>query len=251
MIRSKQKNSNNVLFRLGIKAFIIILVIGIPVLLFMFTFNIENVEVAGANQYTEEQIKGFVFQTKPDNYSLYLYLKNHFFEKQKIPFIEKLEIEMEDSHSITIYVYEKMIAGSVEFMGEYLYFDKDGIVVESTREKIDKVPVYKGLKFKEIILHEKLKVQKDELFDVIINLTQLIHKYELDVDSVTFNSNNEVTIDSADITVSLGKKSTYDVPLAELKNILKEAEGRSLAIDMRDYTRETHKIIAKPKKSTE
>lgn len=251
MLNRKQKNSYNIRYRLGIKAFLILLMISIPVLLFMFTFKINNVEVVGANQYTEDQIKGFVFQSKPDHYSLYLYLKYRFFEKQKIPFIEKLEVKMEDNHSVTIYVYEKMIAGCVEFMGEYLYFDKDGIVVESTLDKIDKVPIYKGLKFQEIILHEKLKVQKDELFDVIINLTQMINKYELDVDSVTFNSNNEVSIDCGNITVLLGKKSTYDEPLAELKNILKEAKGKSLTIDMRDYTRETKDVIAKPKKSTE
>ncbi|HWT74409.1 MAG TPA: hypothetical protein VN258_06785 [Mobilitalea sp.] len=250
MIRSRQKNSNSVPVRLGKKIIIILLIISIPAIIFMSTFYIKKVEVVGANRYSADQIKNIVFQSEADHFSLLLYLKYRFFERPKLPFVEKIEVGMEGTHSVTISVYEKMIAGCVEFMGEYLYFDKDGIVVESTSKKLDKVPVIKGLQYKEIILNEKLKVQKEELFDVIINLTKLINKYDLNVDSVSFNSRYEVTINCADITVLLGKRSTYDEQLAELKNILKEAKGMSIILDMQDY-KPGMKVIGKPKKSTE
>lgn len=251
MIKNRQMNSDNVLVRVSKKIIITLLLIGIPTVYFMITFRIKEVEVVGVNRYTEEQVKNIIFKTKPDNYSLYLYLKYRFLEQPKLPFVEKIDIDMVDSHSVKIYVYEKMVAGCVEFMGEYLYFDKDGIVVESTSEKLGKVPIIKGLQFKQIVLNEKLNVQKDELFDVIINLMQLINKYELEVDSISFNSKYEVTFNCGDITVLLGKRNTYDEAIAELNNILVKAEGMKLTLNMKDYERGKDSIIAKEKKSTE
>ena len=247
----RRRKSNRVLYRILKKLFILIAIVGIPTILFIINFKIEKVGVIGANQYSEEQIKDSLFQSKIDQYSICLYLKHRFFKQNTLPFIEKIDVKMEDNHSVKIYVYEKMIAGCVEFMGEYLYFDKEGIVVESTSSRQLQVPIIKGLKFNEIILNEKLNVQKEELFRVILNITQLIGKYELDVDTISFNSGYEVTIDSADITVLLGKKSTYDEALAELKNILAKAEGMKIEIDMRDYVKGMDSFIAKPKKSTE
>lgn len=251
MIRNRQMNSDNALVRLGKKTLIILLIIGIPAIYFMITFHIKDVEVVGANRYTTEQIQEIVFKKKPDNYSLYLYLKYRFIEQPKLPFVEKIDIDMVDSNSIKIYVYEKMVAGCVEFMGEYLYFDKDGIVVESTSEKVDNIPVIKGLQYKQIVLNEKLIVQKDEIFNVIINLMQLINKYELKVDTISFNNSYEITFDCGEVTILLGKKDTYDEPLAELKNILMEAQGLKVTLDMSDYIRGMDKFIAKKKKTTE
>lgn len=239
--------SDNVLRRIGKKVLIFLIIIVIPAVLFIGFFHIKNVEVVGTQRYTADQIKGLVFQSKPDSNSLYLYLKYKFFKEKPIPFIEKIEVEMIKPNSVKLSVYEKMVAGCVEFMGEYLYFDKDGIVVESSSQRIDRVPMVKGLEFNEIILHEKLKVQKEELFDTIINLTQLINKYDLDVDIISFSSNYEVTLECGDNTVLLGKKDTYDEVIAELKSILKEADGMKLRIDMRNYVKGTDSIIAKEK----
>jgi cell division protein FtsQ len=274
----------------------ILLIIGIPAVLFVSTFHIKKLEVVGAQRYTPEQITEHVMQTKKDSNALYLYLKYHYFTNVKIPFVEKIDIDMVDSHTVTIFVYEKMVAGCVEFMGEYLYFDKDGIVVESSSKRLEDIPIIKGLQFNKIILNEKLElqknefqknevqkdevqtddaqkeetqkdedqinedqinedqmneVQKNELFDVIINLTQLVSKYDLGVDTISFNNKYEVTVDCGDIKVLLGKKSTYDEVLSELKNILSETEGMQFTIDMRNYVKGTDKIIAKPKKPTE
>lgn len=244
MVRKNQRNSNNVLLRISKKLLALLLVIGIPALVFLLNFNIKNVEVAGTRRYTEDQIKSLVFQTKPDHNSLYLYLKYRFFTQPGLPFIEKLDVKMKDNHSVTIRVYEKMVAGCVEFMGEYLYFDKDGIIVESTSKQLEEIPLIKGLHFKEIILNEKLKVQKDELFDTILNLTQLIEKYGLKVQTISFASNYEITLSCEDVKVLLGNRDTYDEPLSDLKNILKEVEGTGLKkLDMRNYQKGTGYII--------
>lgn len=232
--------------RLCRKLLVPLLIIGIPIVLFMYTFSLNSVTVIGSTRYTTEEITNKLTQTKSDSNALLMFLKYRYFQEVKIPFVEKIDIEMEDTHSLKLYVYEKKITGYVEYLGEYLYFDKDGIVVESSSKRLEKIPQVRGLKYHQIILHEKLEVQKEKLFDVILNLTQLIEKYDLDVSSIRFNSEYEVTIDCGDIKVLLGKKSTYDEALAELENILAEAKGMKVTIDMTDYVKGTKAIIAKP-----
>ncbi|MFT4144260.1 MAG: cell division protein FtsQ/DivIB [Mobilitalea sp.] len=247
MANYQRKNSNNILVRFFFKLLLILIIIVIPALFFINFFSIKNIEVVGVQQYSEDQIKDLLLKERMDRNSAYLYFKYQFLEQPKLPFVEKIKVKMNDNHSVTIFVYEKMVAGCVEFMGEYLYFDKDGIVVESSSEKLTGIPLIKGLQYTQIVLSKKLIVQKEELFDIIIDLTQLIELYDLNVDSIRFQNDYEVTMESGDNTVLLGKRNTYDEPLAELKNILKESEGKSLTIDMRNYDKEKDYIIAKPK----
>ncbi len=291
MNRNMRRSSNSVGLRIGRKFLFLLMMVGIPAFILLTSFNLETVEVVGAKEYTSEQIKAQVITSSWEQNALYLYLKYEFFSAPRLPFVEKLNVEMNGNHGITIYVYEKMVAGCVEFMGEYLYFDKDGIVVESSSKKLDHIPEIKGLKFSEIILNEKLKVQNvvmnsqdedteqdsklsekqrlqkqqeeqqkkeqdekqrnEKLFLTIINLMQLIDKYELKIDTINFNLKDEVTIDSDGVRFLLGKKSTYDEEFSEIKGILEKANGMNITIDMRNYVKGMENIIAKPKKTTE
>ena len=251
MNRARKRISDSVLIRLCKGMLLLLLIIGIPVVIFLSTFHIEKIDVVGTKRYTPQQITQQLMKTSLEHNSLYLFLKYRYFTEVRLPFIEKVDVEMNGTHSVTVYVYEKMIAGCIEFMGEYMYFDKDGIVVECSSKRLADIPIIKGLKYDKFILSEKLIVQKEELFDVIINLTQLIEKYELDVDTVSFSNKYEVTLDCGNITVLLGKKSTYDEALSELRNILAEAGDRKITIDMRNYVKGTEVIIGKPKKLSE
>ena len=253
MKKTRDRKHDSVLMRIAKRLVLLLLIIGIPAVIFISTFHIKKIEVVGTQRYTSDQIISHLVQTRLDSNSLCFYLKYHYFTNVKLPFIEKIDVTMKDTHSVTIVVYEKMIAGCVELMGEYLYFDKDGIIVESSSQLFEGVPVVKGLKFNKLLLGEKLELeaQKQELFDVIIDLTQLISKYDLKVDSLAFNSRYEVTLNIGDITVLLGRKNTYDEALSTLKNVLAEASGMEVTIDMRNFVKGTNKIIAKPKKPTE
>ena len=247
-MRSRKRKS--VLTRIWHKALGILLIFGIPLLLFGFTFQLKKINVQGTEQVTADEVKTALVQTKFDSNTILFYLKNKFYADTKIPFVEKIDVGYKDNHTVNVYVYEKKVIGCVKFMGEYLYFDKDGIIVESSSKQLKNIPEIKGLQFSKVILNEKLVVQKDELFNVILNITQLIDKYKLKVSTISFNSKYEVTIDCGDNTILLGKRSTYDEALSELKNMLPKAKGMSLTIDMRDFVPGTDMIPAKPKKPT-
>jgi len=257
MGKKKPRNSNSVQKRIIHKLLTFLLILGIPAILVTSSFYLKNITVLGSNRYTSDEITGEIIKSKLDSNALYTYLKYKYFTNVTIPFVEKIDIEMVDNHSLDIYVYEKIVIGCVEFMGEYLYFDKDGIIVESSPKRLEDIPLIKGLEYDKIILNEKFEVQKNKLFDmeiqkinlfdVILNLTLLIGQYELNVDTISFSRNYEVTLDCDDIKVQLGKKKNYDEAIAELKNILLETDGMNLTIDMRKYDKDTEAIIAKPK----
>ncbi len=243
---NRQKKQKSIRMILFLKTLGILLLIGIPAIAFVYTFELRNITVEGNTRYTSEEIKEKIIQTRVDQNALILYLKHQYFTDIKIPFIEDIDVNLIDNHSVQLIVYEKKVTGCVEFLGEYMYFDKDGIVVESLAKRLEDIPQIKGLQFNKIILHEKLEVQSKELFDVILNLTQLIDKYELDIDTISFNSKYEVTVDCGTIRALLGKRSTYDEVLADLKNILAEVNGMKLTLDMR---KDSNHIIAKPKEN--
>lgn len=262
MSKKLHRKRNSVLKRLVIRGLKVIIFVGIPIILFGFTFHLKTVTVVGSERYTPEQIKEQLIKTKTDTNALLLYLKYQYFTEFKLPFIEKIDLDLKDNNTIKVQVYEKRVTGCVEFMSDYLYFDKDGIIVESSRERLKDIPLIKGLKFNRIILHEKLEVQKDELFQVILNITQQIEKYELDISTIRFNKAYEVSVESGKVSALLGKRKTYDEVLSELKNVLASAEGEltgilqtmeeaELEIDMRNFKKGTDSIIAKPKKPTD
>ena len=226
-----------------------LILVGVPSVIFINTFQLKTVTFEGLTRYTNDEIQEKIINTELDRNALLLYLKYNYFTDVQIPFIEDIDLILIDNHTITIKVYEKKVIGCVEFLGDYLYFDKDGIIVESMANPLDDIPLVKGLRFNKIILHEKLEVQKAELFDVILNLTQHIEKLDLDIDTIHFNSKYEVTFDIDEIRVYLGKRDTYDEVLGELKNILKEVEGMKMNLYLDKYDKHNKRIIAKPKET--
>lgn len=247
MLKSLPRKSNSVLKRIIIRMAKLLLFVVLPIFLLIYFFKLEEITIEGSTRNAPELIKEELITSRIDSNSLIFYLKYKYLDKEiDIPFVEKLDIELKNSHSVYVRVYEKMVTGCVEFMGEYLYFDKDGIVVESTSERIPDIPQINGLKFDSVVLGKKLIVPKEALFDVILDLTQLNDKYDLKIDTISFASDYQVLVDCGDIKAYIGKRTTYDEVLAELKNIIAKAEGMSLEIDLSKYEKGDTAIIAKP-----
>ena len=197
--------------------------------------------------YTDENIKEMVFTSALDKYAILFRVRWFFSAQEELPFIEKIDVEMTDRNSIVLTVYEKRIIGCVQMMGQYLYFDRDGLVVESSSRRIEGVPLVSGLQFDNIVLHKKLKVQKDALYNVILNLTRLIELYELPVSEVTFLYDNSVVLHCNETDVRLGKHESYDLALSALNGILEKLEDKNMVLYMENYN-ETNKDVTAKKK---
>lgn len=228
------------------KLFTFCLVIIILICILFISFRLKTIKVEGSSHYSAEELQDKVITKKTDNNALLLYLRYKYGNFDSIPFIEDIDIELVNRNTVKIHVYEKVITGCLEFMGGYMYFDKDGIIVESSDEKLDEIPYITGLKFEKIVLYQKLEVQKKALFDVILNITQLIKKYDLKIETIEFNSDLEVILYSGNIKILLGKRTTYDEQIAELENLLPSAKGKKIVLDMTNFEEGQDRIIAKP-----
>ena len=178
----------------NIVPFIIVGIIAVFLIVLFTCFKIDDIEVTGNKHYTKEQIIEFV---KNDGYidnTILLMIKNKVNPISDIPFIAKIGIDYESAHRISVTVYEKALAGCIEYMDRYVYFDQDGYVLEISLEKLSDAPCVTGMSFDSIELHEKLPIKDKKRFQLILKLTQLINKYNLEIDSIQFTSEDELVM---------------------------------------------------------
>jgi len=214
----------------------VVLVILIIVALYIrIEYEITSVTVMGNEHYTSDEIESFVFD-KPYSYnSIFLTLMYNNKDVENIPFIERVDVDIVNPNKVRINVYEKSIAGYVEYLGHYMYFDKDGIVVESSNEIIEGVPYVTGLDYDHVVLHKALPVEDKAIFLLILDITHLLNKYEIMTDRIAFDSDGNITLYFGDARVSLGDDEFIDEKINEMHLLLPKLEGLSGVLHMENY----------------
>ena len=164
-------------------AAILSILLALTLILAATVFQIRDIEVTGNSHYSAQEIIDKVITDNYTRNSLYLYFKYQYLDTEEIPFVDKIEVSLLSPGKVKLRVYEKSIVGYVNYMGANLYFDKDGIVVESSSEITEGIPCISGLKFDSLALYQKLNVADDSIFQRILDITQLVKKYELAIQS--------------------------------------------------------------------
>ena len=210
-------------------------IVGLAVLLFLTcgiyyflqVFTIKNIVVDGSTHYTRDEIIDMVIKKPEDRISLVLSMKYDNKPITDIAFIQSIEVTVISADSIRIQVYEKALAGYIEYLGQYMYFDKDGIVVEASGQITDGIPKITGLSFNSVVLHNPLPVASSEVFGQILEITNLLNKYELEVDTIYFNQSLEVTLYMDSVRVALGKKDKLTEKIMKLRDLAPHLSGLS------------------------
>ncbi|MCM1047830.1 MAG: cell division protein FtsQ/DivIB [Clostridiales bacterium] len=208
----------------------------------MNNYTITTVYVDGNTHYTDAEIIDMVMNGKYDHNSLLLSLKYRDKSVESIPFVETMDVDIEAKDTVRITVYEKAVAGCVVYLGRYIYFDKDGIVVETSETATPGIPQVTGLAFDYVILHEVLPVENQEVFKDILNITQLLDKYAMTVDKIYFSADYQVTLIFGDVKVAMGNSNDIDEKIMKLQYMLPDLEGKSGTLNMREYTEDTTMI---------
>lgn len=236
--------------KLGIKILIILAVLACllgAVYYVLHTYTIQTVYVEGNVHYTEEEVKAIVMDGVLGNNSLYLSMKYENKGVENIPFVDVMNVSILAPDTIKITVYEKALAGFVKYLDTYMYFDKDGYVVESSSMKTAGVPQITGLEFDHVVLGAALPIENTEVFNEILNITKLLNKYELAADKIYFHSNNEVTIYFENVKVALGHDTKHlEDKIMLLPKFLQELKGKSGTLQMENYDEANGKFTFKP-----
>ncbi len=226
---------------------LIVLVIVIGSIVYLLTeYKVTDVIVEGNVHYTSEEIKEMVLPGGIRDNSLYLRLFYKHRNIKDVPFIETMDVDIVTHHAIKVTVYEKALAGCLEYLGQYLYFDKDGIVVESSALPTEGVPLIKGLTFDSVLLHEPLPVEDDRIFAEILKVTQLLSKYNLSADQIFFSNKGNVTLYFEKVRVDMGGEANVDEKVMQLREILPNLAGKCGILHMENYDKDTTKVTFVP-----
>ncbi len=239
------RNHKSIFIITGI-ATILVIALVIGVIYVLGNYKITTVYVEGNVHYTNEEIMNLVMDGPLSHNSMILSLKYKNKKIKDIPFVSAMDISVQDPHTVKIDVYEKAVAGYVEYLEKYMYFDKEGIIVEASNEKTQGIPLVTGLSFEHVVLYEPLPVSDPEVFSSILDITQLVNKYNLSIDRIYFAKDNSITLYFDDIRVSLGEDRNLDEKIMKLQYMLPEIEGQSGELRMENYTEETKSVSFEP-----
>lgn len=199
-------------------------------------FEITSITITGSDKYTYEELYEYIFENRDDrNLLLYKYTDKRN-EMPEIPFISKVAVEVKDSHSLEITVYEKTVVGYVSYKGTNMYFDKDGVVVEASTQVLSGVPEVSGLEFDSIVMHQKLVVGDNNVFGTLLNVTQYLDKYNIPITEINVENDNAINVIMDEVTIKLGS-DTHDmgIKIFELSCMLDKLSDKKGTLYMQDY----------------
>lgn len=209
-------------------------------------YEIKTVLVDGSFHYSDEEIKEIVMEGRFGNNSLFLSRKYKNREITDVPFVQAINIEIVSRDTIRISVYEKALAGYIEYLGRYIYFDKDGIAVESSNIITSGIPEVVGVDFDYVVLHERLPAQDENLFKKVLDVTHLMTKYSVKAEKMYFKPNGELVLYYKDITINLGKNENLDLKILNLPSILSNLDGMKGVLRMENYSESSKNVSFEP-----
>ena len=224
---------------------ILLMFLAIAALIVVKVFTVENVVVEGNELYSSEQIQEMVLNDEYSWNSLYVELKYRFIDVGEVPFVDSMEVTLDDPHTVRISVYEKGILGSfyIDTLGQYAYFDKDGFVVETSAEVIEDVPKITGISCDTVVLYEKLPLENEDVLDDLLGLTQILQKYDLSPEEIQYDSSGNPEVTYGNIEVIVGSDEYLTQKAARLAAILPQLSGLSGTLHLETWTPDTTDIV--------
>ena len=226
-------------------------ILGMGIYFLITDFSIRKVEIKGNDTYTNTEILNAMKKDGYINNTLLMVVQNQIFGQTYLPFIDNLSMSYEESHVLKVRVKEKFRAGVFKYMNEYVYFNENGIAVESRNTLFDGVPIVTGVKFNEMkvdgkILENKVPVKK-HYFNTIVAITKKIAAYDLSISEIHFDGENDITLSSAKYKIYLGSPSYLDGKMSKISSILETVSSsyKKGTVDMHLYTDEKPVITFK------
>lgn len=249
MLSSKVQMNPNHRFSYRLKKRIIKIVFIILILLLCWFFSrLKTLDIIGLNYYTKEEMQDQLITKWSDHNSILFYLRYRMGRGNEIPFVQAFDIDFVGLNEVKIRVYEKSIVACIRHMNEYIYFDKDGTIVEITSNPIKYIPYITGIPFKQITLYQPLQLEDSTILSKIVEISILIQSHELPIDRIHFQQNGEVILKAKKVRVLLGKQENYDIQIAELTNLLPKALQlkQKGVLDMENFQEGQGKVVFRP-----
>ena len=139
----------------------ILMSIALVALIFMLLMlspwlNIQNIEVNGLETIEKPDI---IRQMKLDKTTNILSF-NSLIAKRRLKsnyYIQDIKVTKKLPNTVIINVTERKIVGYIPYISDYIYIDKDGMVIDVKSSYTQPLPIIYGLKFDSFIIGENLR----------------------------------------------------------------------------------------------
>ncbi len=214
---------------------VVLTLLAVGAYLFVQNTRLETITVEGNEHYSDTEFLELIFPEETDRRTFLVWWNERQGDHIDIPFVSRYEITLTGLHSAEIMVYEKSIVACLEYMGSIMYFDKDGIVVESAEENTEDVPVITGINFSQIVMYQPIRAANEKIFTTVMNLTQSLSLNELKADKVYYDDELNARLYIGTIKVELGGGEYMDEKILELRAMLPKLEGKSGTLYLDSY----------------
>lgn len=216
----------------------VIIALALAALIVFKVFTVQNVTVKGNSIYSDEKIQDWVLNDKYSWNSLYVFFKYKFTSTKEVPFVDSMKISLKSPHNLQVQVYEKGVLGYlyVPSLGKNAYIDKDGFVVELSNEIIQGTTKIIGLSVPTATLYEKLPLEDTSVLKTLLNVTQLLKKYELVPESIYVTSDSQVLLNYGSIQVNVGGNIYLNEKIVRLREIKPKLDGMTGTLHMENWS---------------
>ncbi len=219
--------------RIAIMVFVLLLIM---IAAFLWTHRVSTITVEGNERLSDEKIISQLFSETTDRWAGKILWDRITNTKKSLAYIEDYKVEQVSLDAIKVTVYEKKLVGYIQYMGNYMLFDKDGIVMETLDTAPEDIPQITGLDFSYVLLNEELPIEDLSVFKDLLTVTQLISKYELPVEKINISRDYELTLYIGNVKIAVGRDDMLSEKISDLRDIIPNMDTETAGtLDMSDY----------------
>lgn len=206
-----------------------ILALGVLIL-----FYVQEIEVDGNEYCTDQQIVDTVKNDKYSINTLYILAKYAVGKGESLPCLDSIKVSLKAPWALKVKVEEKPIVGYVENEDHYAYFDQEGMVVSESTALIEGLPCIEGISMKDIKLYGQLESEDSKIFQEILEASQEVVKYELNVDRIVCKG-DDIYLYIGKVYVNLGNKVSSS-QVAQVPPILEKLGDQEGILHLENYS---------------
>lgn len=219
------------------------------IIFFFSFFHVTHVEVMENTHYSKKELKKMILTGAFSSNSILAPITCSKAKVENVPYVESYSVSRSGRNSIVIGVKEKNVVGCIPYLDSYIYFDRNGKFIESSRTRDESVPYFEGITVKKTVMNEKLPI-KDAVLNTAVALSTIFAKNDMTPDYIELDEDYSINLIYGDITVKLGKDRYLEDKMNRTIAILPQITGEKGILHMENVT-ESSKTVTFEKEEEE
>ena len=219
------------------------------IIFFFAFFHVTHVEVMENTHYSKKELKKMILTGAFSSNSILAPITCSKAKVENVPYVESYSVSRSGRNSIVIGVKEKNVVGCIPYLDSYIYFDRNGKFIESSRTRDESVPYFEGITVKKTVMNEKLPI-KDAVLNTAVALSTIFAKNDMTPDYIELDEDYSINLIYGDMTVKLGKDRYLEDKMNRTIAILPQITGEKGILHMENVT-ESSKTVTFEKEEEE